>query len=92
VHGLIGGGAEAKKQPYLAELRAKVSRVGLDQDITFTGQRGDLREILAVSDIVLSLFNQPESFGHTVLEALSMGVPPQQPFTLEWMLSTTLTV
>ena len=30
---------------------------------------------MAVSDLVLSLSNKPESFGRTVLEALSMGVP-----------------
>ncbi|MEW5768915.1 MAG: glycosyltransferase family 4 protein [Pseudomonadota bacterium] len=75
VHGLIVGGAETRKQPYLAELRAKVAQAGLANDITFTGQRGDLREIMAVSDLVLSLSTQPESFGRTVLEALSMGVP-----------------
>lgn len=75
VHGLVVGGAEAKKQAYLAELKDKVASAGLGQDITFTGQRGDLREIMAVSDLVLSLSNKPESFGRTVLEALSMGVP-----------------
>jgi glycosyltransferase involved in cell wall biosynthesis len=75
VHGLIVGGAEAKKQPYLAELRDKVASTGLSGDISFTGQRGDMREIMAVSDLVLSLSTKPESFGRTVLEALSMGVP-----------------
>lgn len=75
VHGLIVGGAEAKKLPYLAELREKVASAGLGGDITFTGQRGDLREIMAVSDLVVSLSTKPESFGRTVLEALSMGVP-----------------
>lgn len=75
VHGLIVGGAEAKKLAYLAELRAKVAQAGLGGDISFTGQRADLREIMAVSDLVLSLSTQPESFGRTVLEALSLGVP-----------------
>jgi glycosyltransferase involved in cell wall biosynthesis len=75
VHGLIVGGASAKKQRYLEELKEKVRASSLAGDITFTGQRDDLREIMAVSDIVLSLSTQPESFGRTVLEALSMGVP-----------------
>jgi glycosyltransferase involved in cell wall biosynthesis len=75
VHGLIVGGAEVKKQAYLSELKAKVTAAGLGRDITFTGQRSDLREIMAVSDLVLSLSTKPESFGRTVLEALSMGVP-----------------
>lgn len=75
VHGLIVGGAEARKQDYLAELKKKATQAGLADHITFTGQRGDLREIMAVSDLVLSLSTKPESFGRTVLEALSMGVP-----------------
>ena len=75
VHGLIVGGAEARKQAYLRKLKDKVRRAGLAADISFTGQRSDLREIMAVSDLVLSLSTQPESFGRTVLEALSLGVP-----------------
>lgn len=75
VHGLIVGGAELKKRPYLAELEAVVAQRKLSGDITFTGQRSDLREIMAVSDIVLSLSNKPESFGRTVMEALSIGIP-----------------
>mgnify|MGYP005836153593 CR=1 FL=1 len=75
VHGLIVGGAHPRKQAYRSELEDKVRQAGLQDDITFTGQRGDLREIMAVSDLVLSLSTQPESFGRTVLEALSLGVP-----------------
>lgn len=75
VHGLIVGGADPRKSSYLQELQAKIHAADLGADITFTGQRSDLREILAVSDIVLSLSKQPESFGRTVLEALSLGVP-----------------
>jgi glycosyltransferase involved in cell wall biosynthesis len=75
VHGLIAGGAEAKKLRYLGELKNRIALLGLHQDITFTGQRSDLREIMAASDLVLSLSTKPESFGRTVLEALSMGVP-----------------
>lgn len=75
VHGLIVGGAEAKKRRYLEELHTLVAAQGLEAHITFTGQRGDLRDIMAASDLVLSLSTQPESFGRTVLEALSLGVP-----------------
>lgn len=75
VHGLIAGGAATGKQAYLDELRQLTHDLGLDAAVTFTGQRGDLREIMAVSDIVLSLSSKPESFGRTVLEAYSLGVP-----------------
>lgn len=75
VHGLIVGGADTRKHAYLMELKKKVTSAGLADHITFTGQRNDLREIMAISDVVLSLSTKPESFGRTVLEALSLGVP-----------------
>ncbi|MFC6670339.1 glycosyltransferase [Marinobacterium aestuariivivens] len=43
--------------------------------MTLTGNRADIRDIFAVSDLVLSLSTKPESFGRTVAEALSLGVP-----------------
>ncbi len=75
VHGLIVGGAERGKERYLAELRSRVREAGLVADISFTGLRGDIREIFSRSDLVLSLSEKPESFGRTALEALALGVP-----------------
>lgn len=74
-HGLIVGGAAAGKTAYLGELRSLTARLGLEDDITFTGTRSDMKDIMAISDLVLSLSTQPESFGRTVLEALSLGIP-----------------
>lgn len=75
VHGLIVGGATPSKQRYLQKLRYRVRSQGLESDISFTGQRDDLKSILAMSSLVLSLSTQPESFGRTTLEALRLGVP-----------------
>lgn len=75
VYGLIAGGATASKQRYLQKLRYRINTLGLGADIGFTGQRDDLKNILATSNLVLSLSIQPESFGRTTLEALKMGVP-----------------
>jgi glycosyltransferase involved in cell wall biosynthesis len=75
VHGLIAGGASQSKKKYLAALQRKVHAANLVGDISFTGQRSDMREILASSQLVLSLSRQPESFGRTTLEALRLGVP-----------------
>jgi glycosyltransferase involved in cell wall biosynthesis len=75
VHGLIVGGAAASKQRYLQKLRYRVRSADLEADISFTGQRDDLKNILAISNLVLSLSTQPESFGRTTLEALRLGVP-----------------
>ena len=48
---------------------------GLQQRITFLGQRNDLREILSLADIAYSLTLEPEAFGRTTIEALSLGTP-----------------
>jgi glycosyltransferase involved in cell wall biosynthesis len=75
VHGVIAGGAHPKKAAYLDEIRALFERAGLSERVTFTGARSDLREVLAISSVVLSLTTQPESFGRTTLEALGLGIP-----------------
>ena len=75
VRGVIVGGMEPRRQRYADELRRKVETRGLGETIMFTGHRSDVREIYAVSTLVLSLSAQPESFGRTVLEALSLGTP-----------------
>jgi len=75
VHGLIVGHLDPGRQHYIDDLQRTVADAGLADRITFTGQRQDIREIYACSDIVLSLSRKPESFGRTVLEALCLGVP-----------------
>ncbi|GAB5412924.1 MAG: glycosyltransferase family 4 protein [Congregibacter sp.] len=75
VHGLIVGGEDPKRMAYAAEVYSAVDKAGLGEHISFAGHRNDLRDIYAVSDVVLSLSNQPESFGRTVLEPLSLGRP-----------------
>ncbi|OIQ82747.1 2-deoxystreptamine N-acetyl-D-glucosaminyltransferase [mine drainage metagenome] len=75
VHGLIVGGEDPRRRRYAQQLLGRVAGAGMADAITFTGHRSDLREIMAVSDIVLSLSSKPESFGRTSLEALSLGVP-----------------
>lgn len=75
VHGLVAGDTHPKKQGYRAELEALARRLKLEERVTFTGHRGDLREVLAVSDMVCSLSTRPEAFGRTTLEALALGRP-----------------
>ncbi len=43
--------------------------------VVITAPRHDLREIYACAAVVLQLSRKPESFGRTVVEALSMGKP-----------------
>lgn len=75
VQGLIVGGEDPKRKAYARELRERIAREGLGDYLLLTGVRQDIREVFAVSDLVLSLSTKPESFGRTVVEALTMGVP-----------------
>ncbi|WP_209285807.1 glycosyltransferase family 4 protein [Marinobacterium alkalitolerans] len=75
VKGVIVGGIDPKRQDYARELQQAVIDKGLQEQVVFTGARRDIRDIYAVSDLVLSLSTQPESFGRTVAEALSLGRP-----------------
>lgn len=75
VHGLLVGGTHPRKQHYETELRERIASQGLDECITLLGHRSDLREIMAMSDVVLSLSRYPEAFGRVTLEALSLGRP-----------------
>jgi len=75
VYGLIVGGEDPAHAGYMREVQQTVHKLGLDGAVSFTGQRMDLRDILAVSNLVYSLSEKPESFGRTAHEALSLGVP-----------------
>jgi len=75
VHGVIVGAAHATKKKYEEELISKIDQLGLNEHISLVGHRTDLKEILAVSAIVFSLSTEPEAFGRTTIEALSLGIP-----------------
>lgn len=73
--GLIVGGEDPKRQTYAQELYQRVRDENLESAIQFLGHRTDVREVYSQSAAVLSLSTKPESFGRTVLEALSQGIP-----------------
>lgn len=75
VHALIVGGAHPRKQQFLQEIKTEIARRNLVDDVTLVGQRSDLKDIMAISDVVLSLSTEPEAFGRVSLEALSLGRP-----------------
>ena len=75
VHGLLAGEAHPRKLEFMEELRALCTSLDLENDVTFLGHRADVREIMKVSDIVLSLSTDPEAFGRVSLEAMAMGRP-----------------
>ncbi|MGB9182848.1 MAG: glycosyltransferase family 4 protein [Solirubrobacteraceae bacterium] len=60
--------------PYLEQLRRLVAESGLEQNVTFTGQRRDVPQILAAADI-FSLPSVGEPFGLAHIEAMAMATP-----------------
>jgi len=75
VHGLLVGGHHPRRTRFLGQLKARAQALGLTDHISFLGHRNDIREILAISDVVCSLAREPEAFGRSALEALCLGTP-----------------
>jgi glycosyltransferase involved in cell wall biosynthesis len=75
VHGLLAGGAHPRKQAFEQELQTLAATLGVADVVTFLGQRSDLREVMASSACAFSLTGEPEAFGRTTIEALSLGTP-----------------
>ena len=75
VHGLLVGEAHPRKMNFLVEVKNAIREAGIENDITLTDHRTDLRDILAISDTVVSCSTDPEAFGRVTLEALSLGRP-----------------
>jgi glycosyltransferase involved in cell wall biosynthesis len=66
---------EPGREAYLAELHELIRQRGVSNQVVMTPARDDIRDIYAVSSLILQLSNQPESFGRTVIEALSLCRP-----------------
>ena len=71
----IIGDAPAAKQSYKAELQVLTHRLGIQEHVEFLGNRKDIPQLLAQTDVlVLSTVTQ-EAFGRVILEAQAAGVP-----------------
>ncbi|MHC4976582.1 MAG: glycosyltransferase family 4 protein [Planctomycetota bacterium] len=75
VAGLIIGSVHRRKRAYLDSLRRQIERAGLGERVAIAPPTDRIRDVYALSTIVYSLSRTPESFGRTVLEPLTMGVP-----------------
>ncbi len=72
---LLLGVVEPGREAYVEELRELIRVRGVTSQVVLTPPRADIHDIYAVSTLVLQLSNQPESFGRTVIEALSLCRP-----------------
>ncbi|MFT7338302.1 MAG: glycosyltransferase involved in cell wall biosynthesis [Marinobacter maritimus] len=74
-HGIIVGGAEPGKEHFMGELEQHRAKLGLNDKVTFLGQRNDMAELYLFANLVCHMSTKPEPFGRTVTEALSSGTP-----------------
>jgi len=74
-HGIIVGGVEPGKDRFMKELLARRKELGLEDTISFLGQRDDIAELYQLASLVCHLSTKPEPFGRTVTEALASGTP-----------------
>ncbi|MDE2247178.1 MAG: glycosyltransferase [Pseudomonadota bacterium] len=72
---LLLGVIEPGREAYVAELKELIRLRGVTSQVVLSPPRHDVRDIYAVSALVLQLSNKPESFGRTVVEALALCRP-----------------
>ena len=72
---LLLGAEDDQRAEYLSELREQARRLGVADWLAISPPRDDIREVMAISRLVLQLSSKPEAFGRTVIEALSLGRP-----------------
>ncbi|MFW1677875.1 glycosyltransferase [Pontibacter sp. JAM-7] len=64
------------KGKFLKEVQTAISEVGAAEYFSFLGTRSDMKQLYAVSDVMLTLTSTTaEAFGRTVVECLSVGTP-----------------
>lgn len=72
--GVVAGGVWHDKEDYLQTLKSLAAETGAD--IRFVGSQKRVREIYALSDLVVSAASsKAETFGRTAAEALAMNTP-----------------
>ncbi|WP_242113199.1 glycosyltransferase [Luteimonas aquatica] len=69
------GAREAGREQYIADLEAEAGARGCAEALAITPPTAAIAEAYAACDLVLQVSRKPESFGRTVIEALSVGRP-----------------
>ena len=69
------GARESGRERYIMDLEAEAVRGGFADALAITPPIAEIHEAYAASDLVLQVSRKPESFGRTVIEALSCGRP-----------------
>lgn len=70
----VDPGTRFDNRAYDRDLRELVEALGLDDTISFLGEREDVPEVLAATDVLL-VPSWQEAFGRVAIEAMAMRVP-----------------
>lgn len=71
----IGGELSTDPEPFQAELIEKIHALGINKNVTMTGERQDIPEILGLLDIFTLPTFSPEGLPRSIVEAMSMALP-----------------
>lgn len=72
---IVGGPVSPASERYGRQLKETSHRLGLDEQVIFTGVRKDLKNVIAGLDALVSLSTDPEPFGETLVQAMAMEKP-----------------
>jgi glycosyltransferase involved in cell wall biosynthesis len=72
---IVGGAQREKETRYMQELSAEAVHYGIADRVRFLGERNDIPELLAASDIYVQGNIGPETFGIVFIEALYARLP-----------------
>jgi glycosyltransferase involved in cell wall biosynthesis len=72
---MVGGPQHPDEVRYFNSLQERCRELGVQDRVRFLGERNDVPELLAASEIYCQPNTEPEAFGLTFIEALVMGLP-----------------
>lgn len=72
---LIVGKAMFGEEEYEAQVRARVTELGLDRCLEFTGHRSDISTVMRQLDVLVHASTTGEPFGQVVIEGMAASTP-----------------
>ncbi len=72
---IIGSQLSTDPEPFYLELVEKIRILGIEESVTFTGERNDIPELLGLLDIFTLPTFTHEGLPRSILEAMSMSLP-----------------
>jgi glycosyltransferase involved in cell wall biosynthesis len=72
---VIGSFAIGDPEPIEAQLRERIRTLGIENQVTFTGSRADIPEVLGLLDVFTMPTFSHEGLPRSILEAMSMSLP-----------------